>query len=250
MAGHSHWAQIKRAKGAADAKRGQLFSKLAREISMAAKLGGGDPALNPRLRQAINNAKAESMPGDTIERAIKKGTGEIAGAVMEELTYEGYAPGGVAIIVQTNTDNKNRTAAEIRHIFTKHNGSLGTPGSVAWMFTPKGLITLEGDGLSEDAVFAAAIEAGGDDVRPTAGGFEVLCAPEKLYPVTEALRSAGLPVKKSALAQIPNNTMPVTDQAQAVQILKLLDALDEHEDVQNVFTNLEISEDAVAGLQN
>ncbi len=248
MAGHSHWAQIKRAKGAADAKRGQLFSRLAREISMAAKLGGGDPAMNPRLRQAIATAKAESMPNDTIERAIKKGTGEIAGAALEELVYEGYAPGGVALIVQTSTDNKNRTAAEIRHIFSKHNGSLGTPGSVAWMFTPRGIIILDPGQHSEDDVMLAALDAGADDVRATADGFEVLCAPEKLYPVTEALRSSGLPVRKSTFAQMPNNSIVVNDATTAAQVIKLLDALDEHEDVQNVFTNFEASEEILSSI--
>jgi len=249
MAGHSHWAQIKRAKSAADAKRGQLFSKLAREICIAAKLGGGDPTTNPRLRQAIHNARAESMPNDTIERAIKKGTGEIASETIEELTYEGFSPGGAAIIVQANTDNKNRTAAEIRHLFTKHNGSLGTPGCVSWMFSQKGLILLEGAALDEDTVVAAAIDAGADDVRPSAGGFEVLCSPERLYNTVESLRLAGFPVKKSQLAMIPTNTITITDPTQATQVLKLLDALEDHDDVQNVFTNLEIPDDLLNTLQ-
>lgn len=248
MAGHSHWAQIKRAKGAADAKRGQLFSKLAREISMAAKLGGGDPSMNPRLRQAIATAKSESMPNDTIERAIKKGTGEIAGAALEELTYEGYAPGGVALLVQTSTDNKNRTAAEIRHIFSKHGGSLGTPGSVAWMFTPRGVILVDASSLSEDDAMLAALDAGADDLRSSPEGFEVLCSPEKLYPVTEALRTKGLTVLKSAICQLPNSPATVSDPATAAQVLKLLDALDDHEDVQNVFTNFEAPEEVLASM--
>jgi YebC/PmpR family DNA-binding regulatory protein len=248
MAGHSHWAQIKRAKGAADAKRGNLFSRLAREIMIAAKAGGGDPAMNPRLRQAIVNAKAESVPKDTIERAIKRGTGELAGETIEELTYEGYGPGGVALLVETTTDNKNRTAAEIRAIFTKHNASLGSPGSVAWMFQRCGLIEVPSAGADEDAVLLAAIEAGAEDMTPAGDAFSIRTPADRLYAIEEALQKQNVPVRSAKIAALPSNQTPVTDEKVASQIMALIEALDDHDDVQNVYSNLDIPDALMAKL--
>jgi YebC/PmpR family DNA-binding regulatory protein len=248
MAGHSHWAQIKRAKGANDAKRGNLFSRLAREIMIAAKAGGGDPGMNPRLRQAITEAKAESVPKDTIERAIKRGTGEIAGATIEELTYEGFAPGGVALLVEASTDNKNRTAAEIRAIFTKHNASLGAPGSVAWMFRRCGLIEVPASEADEETVMMAALDAGAEDMETDADTFIVRTPVDKLYPVEGALRKKNLPVRSAKLGFVPSNQTPLTDEKTAAQLMQFIESLDDHDDVQNVYSNCEISDAILAKL--
>lgn len=248
MAGHSHWAQIKRAKGANDAKRGKIFSRMAREIMIAAKAGGGDAAMNPRLRQAISAAKAESVPKDTIERAIKRGTGEIAGATIEELTYEGYAPGGVALLVEATTDNKNRTAAEIRAIFTKNNAALGTPGSVAWMFQRCGVIEVPSADADEESTMMAAIDAGAEDMSSSGDAFSIRTPIDKLYAVEEALRKKNIPIRSAKIAAVPSNQTPVTEEKIASQVMALIEALDDHDDVQNVFSNLDIPDDLMAKL--
>jgi YebC/PmpR family DNA-binding regulatory protein len=239
MAGHSHWAQIKRAKGAADLKRGQLFSKLSREITVAARLGGGDPDFNPRLRQAITNAKAESMPADNIERAIKKGTGELESQTYEELLYEAYAPGGVALMIEILSDNKNRTAQEMRALFSRAGGSLAATGAVAWMFKRRGWFHLEQ--ATEDAVLEATLDAGADDVLTTPeGGVEVFCPVDRYDAVEKALKAAGFTVRSTKLGYFPDNTVPVTDAETAQKVIALIEKLEEHDDVQAVYSNASI----------
>jgi YebC/PmpR family DNA-binding regulatory protein len=247
MSGHSRWSKVKNYKGAIDAKRGQIFSKLSKEISVAAKAGGGDPNFNPRLRQAIATARGESMPVDNIDRAIKKGTGELEGAAYEEMTYEGYGPGGIAILVEAATDNKNRSAAEIRAVFAKHNGHLAGSGSVAWMFHHKGVITITAPGISEDDVILAALDAGAEDVRSHEDLIEVVTPPDtKLDAVTKALEHAKIPIASAKLSYIPGNLVLVTDPHVAEQILALLEALDDHDDVQTVHANLDMAPDILA----
>lgn len=247
MSGHSRWSKVKNYKGAIDAKRGKIFSKLSKEISVAAKAGGGDPHFNPRLRQAIATARGESMPVDNIDRAIKKGTGELAGEIYEEMIYEGYAPGGVAVLLEATSDNKNRSAAEIRAIFTKHHGNMAGSGSVAWMFHHKGLITITAPGISEDDVILAALDAGAEDVRSHEEVIEVITAPDtKLHDVTKALEAAKIPIASAKLSYIPGNLTTVTDPHLAEQILALLEALDDHDDVQTVHANLDMAPDLLA----
>ncbi len=248
MAGHNKWSKVKHVKGAADAKRGRLFSRLSREISLAARMGGGDATMNARLRTAVANARAQNMPGDTIERAIKKGTGELGGEALEEILYEGYAPGGVAMLVEAATDNKNRTAAEIRLLFSKHNGNLGTSGSVAYLFHRKGQIVITGSGLDEDTVLEAAIECGADEMQPEEGQFLIFSAPDKLGEVADALRQAGFEPTSQSLVFVPETLVTITDESKARQILRLCDALDECDDVQNVFSNFEISDEILARI--
>jgi len=241
MSGHSRWSKVKNYKGALDQKRGKLFSKLSKEISVVAKMGGGDPNFNPRLRQAIANARSESMPVDNIERAIKRGTGELEGAAYEEMTYEGYGPGGVAILVEAATDNKNRAAAEIRSLFIKNHGHLAGSGSVAWMFHRKGVITITAPGISEDDVILAALDAGAEDVRSQDGHIEIITPPDnKLDAVTKALEQAKLPIASAKLSYIPANLAPITDPIIAEQVLALLEALDDHDDVQTVHANFDM----------
>ncbi len=242
MAGHSRWAKVKHYKGTIDQRRGKLFSKLSKEITVAAKLGGGDPNFNPRLRQAIATARGESVPVDNIERAIKKGTGELEGESYEEMTYEGYGAGGVAILLEATTDNKNRSAAEIRAIFTKNHGHMGGAGSVAWMFHRKGLILISAEGVSEDDVMLPALDAGAEDVRTHEGVIEVITAPDNtLEAVHKALDAAKIPVASAKLSYIPGNLTPVSDPHVAEQALELIAALDDHDDVQAVHANLELS---------
>jgi YebC/PmpR family DNA-binding regulatory protein len=247
MSGHSRWSKVKHYKGALDQKRGKLFSKLSKEISVAAKMGGGDPNFNPRLRQAILTARGESMPVDNIERAVKRGTGELEGVAYEEMTYEGYGPGGVAILVEAATDNKNRSAAEIRAVFTKNHGHLGGSGSVAWMFHRKGVITITAPGIAEDDVILAALDAGAEDVRSHDDLIEVITPPDnKLDAVSKALEQAKIPIASAKLSYIPGNLTPVTDPQVAGQVLALLEALDDHDDVQTVHANLEMAPDLLA----
>jgi YebC/PmpR family DNA-binding regulatory protein len=247
MAGHSHWAKVKRAKGVSDQRRGKLFSKLSKEISVAARLGGGDPNFNPRLRQAIATARGESVPVDNIGRAIKKGTGELEGEAYEEMVYEGYGPGGVAILVEAATDNKNRSAAEIRSVFAKYHGHLAGSGSVAWMFHHKGVITITAPGVSEDDVILAALDAGAEDVRAGDDGIEIITPPDaKLDAVSKALEQAKIPATTSKLSYIPATLTTVTDPQIAEQVLALLEALDDHEDVQTVHANFEMTSDLLA----
>jgi YebC/PmpR family DNA-binding regulatory protein len=240
MAGHSHWAKVKRAKGATDVKRGALFSKLAKEITVATRLGGGDPGFNPRLRTAIAAARAESMPVDNIDRAVKKGTGELeGGGSIEEITYEGYAPGGTALVVETQTDNKNRTAAEIRHLFTKHGGNLGGSNSVAWMFRRKGVFLLEN--ANPDAALEATLDAGADDVR-SAGDHstEVVCPPDRFDAVDKALRAKNLIPTASRFIYEAENLDPTPDPETSAKVVALIEDLEDHDDVQNVWPSCDL----------
>jgi YebC/PmpR family DNA-binding regulatory protein len=249
MAGHSHAANVARRKNAVDAVRARIFSKYSREITVAAKLGGGDPNFNPRLRAAISAARSESMPGDKIEHAVKKGAGGLGGVNYEELTYEGYGPGGVALVVETMSDNKNRTAAEIRSVFTKFNGNLGAPGSVAWMFKKKACFIVSG--ATEDAVLEATLDAEPDDLRPAADGqVEVIAAPEKFDALEKALKTANLTVSVGKLTFLPDNSVPVTDPGVVNSLLTLIEKLEDHDDVQNVHANYDIAEDLLARAQS
>ena len=242
MAGHSRWAKVKHYKGTIDQRRGKLFSKLSKEITVAAKLGGGDPNFNPRLRQAIATARGESVPVDNIERAIKKGTGELAGGAYEEMVYEAYGPGGVALLIELASDNKNRTAAEIRLIFSENTGHLASPGSVAWMFPRKGVITITAPGISEDDVILTALDAGAEDVRSHDDFIEIITPPDtRLDAVTKALEQAKFPIASSKLSYVPGNLTPVTDPQIAEQVLTLLEALDDHDDVQTVHANFDMA---------
>lgn len=244
MSGHSKWSSIKHKKAAADAKRGKVFTRLIKEISIAARLGGGNPEHNPRLRTAIAEAKANNMPSSNIERAIKKGTGELEGVSYEEATYEGYGPGGVAILVEVITDNKNRTTGEIRKIFSKGNGNLGEQGCVGWMFDARGIVTVDAGKVSEDKLMEVALDAGAEDIQQDEDGFQVLCDPTGYHAVKEALEAADIPVLSARLDKIPQNTVAVEGK-EAAQVLRLAEALEEHDDVQNVYANFDIDEDAL-----
>jgi YebC/PmpR family DNA-binding regulatory protein len=243
MAGHSKWSKVKRFKGAIDAKRGQIFSKLSKEISIAAKSGGGDPNGNPRLRSAILAARAASMPNDNIERAIKRGTGEGADAQhFEEIVYEGYAPGGVALIVEAATDNKNRTAAEVRSLFAKNHGNLAASGSVSYMFHRKGQIVVPRSAVEEDKLLELVLENGAEELTNDEDVYVVITAPDQLYAVAEALKTAGVTTESQKFTFIPDTTITVVDESVAQQVLRLCDALEDDADVQNVYSNLEIPE--------
>ena len=249
MAGHSKWSKVKRFKGAIDAKRGKIFSKLSKEITIAAKSGGGDPAANPRLRSAIQAARAQSMPNDNIERAIKRGTGEAQdSAQIEEIIYEGYAPAGVAVIVEAATDNKNRTAAEIRSIFTKNAGNLASSGSVSYMFHRKGQITVPRDSIEEDALLEAALEAGAEELTTEEDQYVITTSHDQLYAVAEALKGARVATDGQKFTFIPDTTVQVADENVARQVLRLCDALEEDDDVQNVYSNLDIPDEMLARL--
>ncbi len=245
MAGHSHWANIQRSKGVADAKRGKLFSKLSRYILIAARNGGGDPDANLKLRYAIDKARAASMPKDNIERAIKKGTGELESEILEELVYEGYGPGGVAILVDITTDNRNRTNGEVRKIFERGGGKMANPGAVGWMFDRKGLIVLDRAAIDEDALMELALEAGAEDVRPSEKQYEIICEPTAFNGVQEALSKKGLTPLSAELTQLAKTPMdvPLED---AKKVLKLMEMLDDHDDVQNVYSNLNLTDEVIA----
>ncbi len=245
MAGHSHWAQIKHKKAKVDAQRGKLFSKLIREITVATRLGGPNPEFNPRLRTAIEQAKKANMPLDTIERAIKKGSGELEGETFEEIIYEGYAPGGVAVMVLATTDNRNRTSSEVKHAFSKHGGSLGSSGCVSYLFERKGVIEVPVKDVSEEDLFEKAIEAGAEDLQSGSEVHLVYTVPEDLYNVKESLESMGVPVEKAQITWIPTTTVSVEDTETAKKILRLIDALDDLEDVQQVIANFEIPEEVI-----
>lgn len=242
MSGHSKWATIKHAKGIADAKRGQMFTKFIKEISIAARMGGGDPASNPRLRTAILKARAANMPKDNIERAIKKGTGELGNAVYEELVYEGYAPGGVAVLVEVLTDNKNRAAANVRNIFNKTGGNLGTSGSVARMFNRKGVIEYDANAVSEDEVMEVGLEAGADDIVNEDGVITVTTDPSSFPAVLEALQGKGFESLSASVDMVPDAYTAV-DAETAMKVQKLIDRLEEDDDVQNVYTTVEYPDD-------
>lgn len=243
MSGHSKWSSIKHKKGAADAKRGKVFTKLIKEITVAARMGGsGDPDMNPRLRTAIQAAKSENMPKDNIERAIKKGTGELEGVNYEESVYEGYGPGGAAVLIESLTDNKNRAVADIRHIFAKNGGNLGENGCVAWIFDKKGYINIEKDGVDEDALMEVALEAGAEDIRDEETSFEVITAPEDFDTVKQAVESASFSCQAAEVTMLPQNTTDLEGK-EAEQMVRLMEALDDCEDVQKVYTNADIPEE-------
>lgn len=244
MSGHSKWATIKRKKAALDAKKGKIFTKLIKEITIAARQGGGDPAGNPRLRLAIDNAKAENMPAENIERAIKKATGELEGVTYHELTYEGYGPAGVAMLVEVATDNKNRTVAEVRHIFSKHSGSLGETGSVAWMFERKGVITLPKQDKSEDDILAIVLDAGADDLQTEEEFYEITTSIENFESVRKALQENNLKVDNASLQWVAKNTLEVKGE-DAEKVMKLIEALEDSDDVQNVYSNADIDEASI-----
>jgi len=245
MAGHSHWANIQRTKGAADARRGRLFSKLSRYILIAARNGGGDPDSNLKLRYAIDKARANSMPKENIERAIKKGTGELEGEALEELTYEGYGPGGVAVLVECLTDNRNRTSGEVRKIFEKGGGKMGNPGAVAWMFDRKGLIVLDVSALDEDSLMELALEAGAEDVKTAGKHYEIICDLATFPAVQEALSKKGLKPTSSEIVQLAKTPVEVSAE-DAKKVLKLMEMLDEHDDVQNVYVNANFTEEMMS----
>ena len=242
MSGHNKWASIKHKKGAVDAKRGKVFTKLIKEITVAARGGGGDPDGNPRLRSAILAAKSENMPKDNIERAIKKGTGELEGVSYEESIYEGYGPGGAAVMVETLTDNKNRAVAEIRHIFSKNGGSLGENGCVAWMFDKKGYINVEKGGVNEDVLMETSIEAGAEDVREDENGFEIITVPEDFETVKAALEAASIPFLEAEITMLPQSTADLKGK-EAEQMVRLMESLEDCDDVQKVYTNADIPEE-------
>ena len=240
MSGHSKWSTIKHKKGAADAKRGKIFTRILKEMTVAARLGGGDPNGNPRLRAAVAEAKANNMPKDNIERAIKRGTGELEGATYEEITYEGYGPGGVAIIVEALTDNTNRTTPEIRHIFEKNGGNLGTPGSVKFQFEKKGYFAVEKSAVSEDKLMEIALEAGADDLQSDdPDAFEIYTSPDSFEAVRQALETNKIATVEAKLDMIPS-TYVALDEAKSKQVMRLLENLDDHDDVQNVWSNFDI----------
>jgi YebC/PmpR family DNA-binding regulatory protein len=247
MSGHSKWSKVKHIKAREDAKRGKTFSKLIREIMVAARDGGGDPSFNPRLRTIIATAKTANMPNDNIERAIKKGTGELGGVTFEEVTYEGYGPGGVAILIDVLTDNKNRTVAEIRHIMTRNNSNLGEGGCVAWNFGKKGLIMVDTSAISEDALLEAALEAGAEDISTEGDTFDVITAPNEVMDVKEALEGKGIAVVSAEITMLPKSTVRV-DGKTAESVLKLMDGLEDQDDVQHVYSNFDIPEEIMARI--
>ena len=241
MSGHSKWHSIKHKKGALDARRGKIFTKIIREMSIAARLGGGDPNANPRLRTAVDKAKAVNMPADNIKRAIQKGTGELEGASYEELTLEGYGPGGVAILVEGTTDNRNRTVSEIRHVLTKNGGNLAGAGSVSYMFKPRGYIAIAKNKVSEDRLMEIALDAGADDIQGSSDSWEVYTSPGSYEAVLEAIKKAGLVPDEAQVGKYAENHITL-EGAKAQQMLKLMEALEDHDDVQNVWANFDISE--------
>jgi YebC/PmpR family DNA-binding regulatory protein len=248
MSGHSKWATIKRKKAGIDSARGRVFTRIIKEISIAARNGGGDVNGNPRLRSAVATAKAANMPADNVERAIKKGTGELEGVSYEEISYEGYGPGGVAVMVDTVTDNKNRTSSELRHMFMKNNGNLGAQGCVAWMFESKGLITVDAAKTDEDTLMSVALDAGADDVRTEDGTFEVVTAPAAFEAVKKAIEAKGIAMASAELTKIPQNTVQL-DLKGAESMMKLMDAIEEFEDTQKVYANFDISAEIMAKLE-
>mgnify|MGYP000904883414 CR=1 FL=1 len=250
VAGHSKWANIKHRKAKVDAQRGQLFTKIGRELIMAAKAGGGDPNINFRLKAAIQKAKEANMPMDNIQRAIQRGTGEIEGVNYEEIVYEGYAPGGVAVMTSVVTDNRNRSASEIRHLFSRNGGSLGETGCVAWMFERKGLLVLdpENSPQNEDELLLLALEAGAEDIRQDEDNVEIITTPEDFDTVKESLMEAGINLATAEVTMVPQNLVSVTRKDQAEQVLKLVTMLEEHDDVQEVYANFDIPDELMNDL--
>jgi YebC/PmpR family DNA-binding regulatory protein len=248
MSGHSKWSTIKRKKGAVDAKRGKIFSRLTKEITVSARLGGPDPDGNPRLRAAIAAAKLENMPKDNIQRAINKGTGEGGSSNLEEVIYEGYGPEGVALMVESLTDNKNRTVSDVRHLFTKYGGSMGEPGCVAWMFEKKGVIVFDQDAVQEDELLEAALECGAEDLQSTESQFEVLTDPANFLEVKETLEARGFEPAVAELQLRPQTTVAITEEQRAQTVLKLVESLEDHDDVNNVFANFDIPDRILEAL--
>ena len=248
MSGHSKWSTIKHKKGATDAKRGKIFTKLIKEITVAARMGGGDLNGNPRLRAAITAAKAENMPKDNIERGIKKGTGELEGVNYEETSYEGYGPGGVAVLVDCLTDNKNRTVADVKHIFERHGGNLGEPGCVAWIFEQKGLILFEKDQVDEDLLLETALDAGAEDINEQETQFEVISEPSDFEVVKMAIDKANLKYTLNEVTKIPKNVVDLGAK-KAQQMLNLMQSLEDNDDVSHVYANFDISDEIMAGLK-
>jgi len=241
MSGHSKWATIKHKKGAADARRGKVFTRLIKEITVAARIGGGDPDGNPRLRAAVATAKAENMPADNIKRAIQKGTGELPGATYEEVVYEGYGPGGVAMLLEVATDNKNRTISEIRHILTKHGGNLGAAGCVSWMFNKRGYVVVEKGKANEEALLELITDAGADDMNDDGPNWEILSSPDNFHQVVDRLKAANIVPAASEVSMVPQSYVKLSGR-QADQMLRLMDELEDHEDVQHVYANFDIEE--------
>lgn len=241
MSGHSKWSKIKRKKASADAKRGRLFTKVIREITVAARHGGGDPNSNPRLRQAIDEARGLNMPNENIERAVKRGTGELEGQALEEVTYEAYGPCGVALLIEAVTDNRNRTTGEIRHLLTRHNGSLGSKGSVAWQFHAQGLISIDASKYEEDRIIALALEGGATDIKTEEGLYQVITSLENFGSIKDLMQNNSIEIDSSELTKIPQSTVPLNEK-DATKVLKLYESLDELDDIQNVYGNFDISE--------
>jgi YebC/PmpR family DNA-binding regulatory protein len=248
MSGHSHWAGIRYKKAVADAKRGKLWSKLARMIIVAAKTGGGDAGANLSLRYAIDKAKAANMPKDTIAKAIKKGTGEVEGANFVEVLYEGYGPNGVAIMVEALTDNRNRTTPEIKRIFEKHGGSLGTSGCVNWIFSKKGFITVNTDKVPEDELLEIALNAGADDMQTMGRVYEITCEPSVYEKLKETLKQKDIPTEVAEISMVPQSTVAVNDETSAKKIISLMEALEDHEDVQNTYANFDVPDEIMAHM--
>ena len=241
MSGHSKWHTIKHKKGAADAKRGKIFTRLIKELTVAARNGGGEPDSNPRLRTIVAEAKANNMPRENIERAIRRGTGEEPGVQYEEVTYEGYGPGGVALLIETLTDNKNRTVGEIRHLMSKHGGNLAAENSVAWMFSRKGQVVVEKGKIDEDRLLSAALDAGADDMNDDGSAFEIVCAPEGFEAVRDAVKALGVTPASAQVAMIPQNYVKLVGK-EAQQMLKLMEVIEDHDDVQHIWANFDVEE--------
>jgi len=249
MGGHSHWAGIKHKKALVDAKKGKVFTKLIREITIAAKIGGADLGSNARLRKAVDDAKAANMPAENVKRAIMKGTGQLPGTVYEEITYEGYGPNSVAVIVECTTDNKNRTFAEIRKIFQNHGGAIGTSGCVSYMFSKKGVILVSKEDASEETLMDVALEAGAEDIKTSAEGFEVITAPDTFDAVKAALEGKNIKLASAEITMLPSNEVEITDAEAASKIVRLIETLDEHDDTKEVYSNDKISDEVLAKIE-
>lgn len=247
MSGHSKWSKVKHVKAVQDVKKGKIFTKIIKEITVAARIGGGDQDGNPRLRAAILAAKQANMPADNVKRAIQKGTGELPGVAYEEITYEGYGPGGVAVLVEVMTDNKNRTVSEMRHIFSRNNGNMSEAGTVAWMFSKKGSIVVDKKAVSEEKLMELALDAGADDIQEDTSNFEVLTAPNNFEKVTGALSANQIPTISAEIAMVPQTWIKLTGK-EAQQVLKLVEALEDHDDVQHVWANFDIEEEELVQL--
>jgi DNA-binding regulatory protein, YebC/PmpR family len=250
MGGHSHWAGIKHKKALVDAKKGKIFTKLIREVTIAAKMGGGDIASNARLRKAVEDTKAVNMPADNVKRAIMKGTGQLPGTIYEEINYEGYGPGSTAVIVECTTDNKNRTFAEIRKIFSDKGGSIGTTGCVSYMFAKKGIILISKEATTEDELMNIALDAGAEDIKTQEEGFEVITAPDALDKVKTAIEAKGLKIESAELTMIPGNEVEINDVETATKLIHMIDALDAHDDTKNVYTNHIIPDEILAKIED